>query len=180
MVGRLPEQQAVAGTAALTPALILFWFFGGFIASIQVGMQAVVARRCGEGDGEGAGRALTNSVWVALAASAVMTALALLVIAPFFQLTTHNEAVREAGVTYASIRLLGIASRVAMTSYRAFYDGIGRVLLFMFIAVFMNVLNIGLNWVLIFGELGFPRLGIMGAAWPSVLSSVLGLVVMVS
>lgn len=179
MVGRLPEREAVAGTAALTPALILFWVFGGFLASIQVGTQAVVARRYGEGDARGAGKALANSVWVALASSALITLPALLVVKPYFSFITHDAAVTEAGVSYASVRLLGIFSMVAMMSYKAFYDGIGRVLVFMMIAFAMNLMNALLNYVLIFGELGFPRLGVAGAAWSSVISSSLGLVIMV-
>jgi putative MATE family efflux protein len=180
MVGRLPEREAVAGTAALTPALILFWFFGGFLAAIQVGTQAVVARRYGEGDAKGAGKALSNSVVVALAASAVVTGIALLLVKPYFQLITNDPAVQAAGVTYASIRMLGIFSMVATQSYKAFYDGIGRVLVFMTMAFFMNLLNAGLNYAFIFGNLGAPRLGIEGAAWSSVLSSVIGLGLMIA
>ncbi|MFZ9888552.1 MAG: MATE family efflux transporter [Myxococcota bacterium] len=180
MVGRLPEQEAVAGTAALTPALILFWVFGGFLASIQVGTQAVVARRFGGGDTNGAGKTLFNSVWVALLSSLVVTIPALLVVEPYFQLITHDPAVREAGVAYGSVRLIGIFSMVAMQSYKAFYDGVGRVLVFMSIAFLMNLINALLNWLLIFGALGFPKLGVEGAAWSSVISSSAGLVLMVA
>jgi putative MATE family efflux protein len=180
MVGRLPERMAVAGTAALTPALILFWFFGGFLAAIQVGTQAVVARRYGAGDRKGAGRALSNSVVVALGSSVVMTVLALLVVESYFSLITSDAAVHEAGVDYATIRMLGIFSMVAMQSYKAFYDGIGRVLVFMTIAIGMNFLNAGLNYALIFGNLGFPQMGVTGAAWSSVISSVAGLGFMIA
>lgn len=180
MVGRLPEHEAVAGTAALTPALILFWFFGGFLAAIQVGTQAVVARRYGEGDARGAGRALSNSVVVALTSSVLVTGVALLVVEPYFHMVTHDTAVQEAGVSYASIRMLGIFSMVATQSYKAFYDGIGRVLVFMTMAFFMNLLNAGLNYIFIFGNFGAPELGITGAAWSSVLASVIGFGLMVA
>lgn len=180
MIGRLPEREAVAGTAALTPAMILFWVFGGFLASIQVGTQAVVARRYGAGDAHGAGKALLNSVWVALLASAIITVPALLVVEPYFHFITHDPAVREAGVSYGSARLLGIFSMVAMQSYKSFYDGVGRVYVFMVIALVMNVMNAVLNYLLIFGELGFPQLGVAGAAWSSVISSSAGLVIMVA
>ncbi len=179
MVGRLPEREAVAGTAALTPALILFWVFGGFLAAIQVGTQAVVARRYGEGDGRGAGKTLLNSVWVALLASAIITVPALYVVEPYFELITHDPGVRAAGIAYGTPRLIGIFSMVAMQSYKAFYDGIGRVYVFMSIAVVMNLINAGLNYLLIFGNLGFPRMGVAGSAWASVIASNLGLIIMV-
>lgn len=179
MIGRLPERAAVAGTAALTPAMILFWVFGGFLAAIQVGTQAVVARRYGAGDPTGAGKALLNSVWLALLSSAIITLPALLVVEPYFNLITHDPAVREAGISYSSARLIGIFSMVAMMSYKSFYDGVGRVYVFMMIALVMNLLNGVLNYALIFGKLGLPELGIQGAAWSSVLSSSAGLVIMI-
>jgi putative MATE family efflux protein len=179
MVGRLPERMAVVGTAALTPALIYFWFFGGFLASIQVGTQAVVARRYGAGDARGAGRALLNSIGVAIAASVVVTAIAFFSTGPVFDLIGHAKEVRDVEVSYASIRVLGIFSMVAMQSYKAFYDGLGRVLVFMYVAFVMNLINAALNYLLIFGNFGFPSMGVDGAAWASVISSVIGVIVMI-
>lgn len=179
MVGRLPEKVAVAGTAALGPSLLLLWFFGGFLSAISVGTQAVTARRFGEGDVRGAGRVLTNSAVVALLASVVMTVVALLVVEPFFHYISHDPAVREAGVAYSRVRMLGIFSMAMMASYKAFYDGIGQVFVHATIALVMNIVNAVLNWALIFGHLGFPALGVEGAGWASVISSVTGLVIMV-
>lgn len=179
MVGRLPEKVAVAGTAALGPSLLLLWFFGGFLSAISVGTQAVTARRYGAGDAEGAGRVLTNSILVALSSSAVVTAIALAVVEPIWNLLSHDPAVREAGIVYSEVRMLGIFSMVAMASYKSFYDGVGRVLVHMTIAVVMNIVNAILNYGLIFGELGMPAMGIEGAGWASVLSSITGLVLIV-
>ena len=50
MVGRLPDEAAVIGTAAIGPSLILLWAFGGFLSAISVGTQAMTARRIGEGE----------------------------------------------------------------------------------------------------------------------------------
>lgn len=180
MVGRLPEKVAVAGTAALGPSLLLLWFFGGFLSAISVGTQAVTARRFGEGDVRGAGRVLTNSVVVALLSSAVVTVIAVSVVEPVFHYISHDDSVREAGIAYSRIRMLGIFSMVTMASYKAFYDGIGQVLVHMFIAFAMNFVNALLNWILIFGNLGFPSLGVEGAGWASVIASVTGLVIMIA
>lgn len=180
MVGRLPEELAVAGTAALGPSLLLLWFFGGFLSAISVGTQAVTARRFGEGDARGAGRVLTNSIVVALASSVVFTVIAILVVEPFFHSISHDPNVRAAGIEYSRVRMLGLFSMVAMASYKAFYDGIGRVLVHMSIAFAMNFLNALLNYLLIFGNWGFPALGVEGAAWSSVISSVTGLGMMIA
>lgn len=180
MVGRLPEDEAVAGTAALGPSLILLWAFGGFLSAISVGTQALTARRIGEGNALAAGKVLTNSAVLALASSLVATVVAILLAGPIFSVISHDPNVREVGTTYIQARYVGLFSMVMMASYKSFYDGLGRVRVHMMIAIFMNAVNAIANWFLIFGHAGAPRLGVAGAAWGSVIASVAGLVVMVA
>ena len=48
MVGRLPREESIPGQASLGYSLILLWALGGFLSSVQVGTQAITARRFGE------------------------------------------------------------------------------------------------------------------------------------
>lgn len=183
MVGRLPDEIAVAGTGALTQAQILLWAFGGFLSAIAVGTQALTARRYGEGSTTLAGRVLSNSLVLAVGSSIVVTAIALAVNSAYFHFLMPGDDLRltrEVGISYSQVRLLGIFSMVMMASYKSFYDGVGRVRVHMTIAVIMNISNIVLNYGLIFGNLGLPRLEVEGAAWASVIASVFGLVIMAS
>jgi MATE family multidrug resistance protein len=179
MVGRLPEATAVAGTAALGPSLIMLWAFGGFLSAISVGTQALTARRFGEGDSLGAGKVLTNSITVATVSSLVVTVIAVLLARPIFEVISHDTNVRETGISYITIRYFGLISMVMMASFKSFYDGLGMVRVHMTIAIFMNILNAVLNYGLIFGELGMPRMEVDGAAWASVIASSAGLVIMI-
>jgi putative MATE family efflux protein len=178
-VGHLDEKTAVAGTAALGFSLILLWAFGGFLSAISVGTQALTARRYGEGDIEGAGKVLTNSIALAVTSSIVVTAVAIAVV-PFIFTKLHSDPdVQRLGIDFCRVRFLGILSMVLTASFKSFYDGIGRVRVHMTVAIIMNVLNLALCWLLVFGNLGFPRLEVEGAAWAAVISGSVGAALMV-
>ena len=62
---------------------------------------------------------------------------------------------------------------LAFALIRSAFDGLGRTRVGMLVGVTMNLLNGLLNWMLIFGKLGAPALGVRGAAMASSLSAVL-------
>ncbi|OGQ18708.1 MAG: hypothetical protein A2138_16490 [Deltaproteobacteria bacterium RBG_16_71_12] len=173
-VGRLDERTAVAGTAALGYSMILMWAFGGFLAAISVGTQAMTARRYGAGDIEGAGRVLANSLALALVSSAVVTVGAIAAVPRVFEWLHHDPLVRELGVDFCRVRFLGILGMVTTASLKSFYDGIGRVRVHMTVAIVMNLINLVLCWALVFGNLGAPRLEVAGAAWAASISGLAG------
>ncbi len=178
MIGRLPKEEAITGLAVTGPALIMLWAFGGSLSAIQVGTQALTGRRFGEGSLPEAGKVLTNSLFIAVTTSALMTFAAVNAAPLIFESFPGSEAFRADGIAFCSIRFLGIFPMVATMAYKAFYDGLGRVWVHVSIALVMNVLNFVLDWVLIFGHLGAPQMGIEGAAWASVISSAMGLVML--
>ena len=180
MVGRLPSAVAVPGQAALGISLPFYWAIGGFLSSIQVGTQAIVARRFGEGKRRLAGRALMNSLTIALI-SAVATSVVAIVLIPYVFPFFHGDPeVIRWGVPYLQIRMVGLLSMVATAGVKAFFDGIGRTYVHMVAAITMNLLNIFGNWVLIFGNLGAPRLEVEGAAIASTISTYIGLGIMIA
>lgn len=174
LVGHLPEQYAVAGTAALGPAMVLLWAFGGFLSSISVGTQALAARRIGEGDPKGAGKVLTNTATIAFISSTIVTLLSIALCGPIFRAISPDPMVQQVGIEYCQVRFLGIFAMVMMASYKSFYDALGQVRVHMTIAIFMNIINAITAYVLIFGKWGFPQLYVTGAAWGAVVSSLSG------
>jgi MATE family multidrug resistance protein len=181
MVGRLDDAQAVPGAAAIMASIVLLWAYGGFLSSISVGTQAISARRFSEGSFKKAGQILTNSLAVSVVASAVVTLIAISFIEPTINLLTNSPEVRVMGSEYSRIRLLGLPSMALMASFKSFYDGLGRVRIHMTVAIIMNLLNIFFNYFLIYGNnlgsIEVPALGVYGAAWGSVLSSYIGLII---
>ncbi len=180
MVGRLPGATGIDGQAGIGLSLPLFWAVGGFLSAISIGTQAITARRTGENQPLLAGRALTNSLTLALISSAVVAAAGYFLSPYFFDMMSPNANVVRLGSSYCSIRMLGVFTMVTTMSYKSFFDGIGKTHVHMVASILMNLLNAGLNLLLIFGLWGFPRLEVDGAAIASVVSTVVGLAVMVT
>jgi len=175
----LPCPESSNAQAALLPSLILLWLFGGSLSAISVGTQALSARRFAEGREPEAGRILFNSWVFALAAGLLFTAIGILSLRWTIPLIIKVPAVQEAAHEYLKWRLLGIASMVMTFSFKSFFDGIGKTYVHMVSAIVMNALNILLCLVLIFGRMGFPRMGIAGAGIAAFISTWIGLLIMI-
>jgi putative MATE family efflux protein len=183
MVGRLPDPAlATASQAALGLGMPLFWAVGGFFSAVSFGTQAITARRYAEGDPARTGQVLWNALLVALVAGLVGAGLGWwLTPTAIDALATASPAQAELGAAYARMRMLGIPAMVLTFGYKAFFDGVGRTRVHLWAALVMNVLNIGLNWLLIYGApaLGIPAMGLAGAGLASALSTYVGLFIMV-
>jgi MATE family multidrug resistance protein len=182
MVGRLPAEQATASQAALGLGMPLYWAVGGFFSAVGYGAQAMTARRYAEGETKRAGQVLYNAVMVAILCGILGSAIgwfsAELTVS---YLAQASEEQKELGIRYVQWRALGIAAMVVTFAYKAFFDGIGRTQVHLVAAVIMNVTNIGLNYLLIYGNpaLGIPVMGLDGAGIASMLATYIGLFYMI-
>ena len=175
----LPQPESSNAQAALLPCLILLWMFGGSLSAISVGTQAIAARRFAQGKPFEAGAVLQNSMLFAIASSVTLTAFAYLVLPSALGLLIKVPAVRAEAEGYMQWRLLGIISMVVSFSLKAFFDGIGKTYVHMIASFGMNIVNVILCLVLIFGRYGAPHMGMAGAGLAGCVSSWIGLVVMV-
>jgi MATE family multidrug resistance protein len=165
--------------AALLPCLLLLWMFGGSLSAISVGTQALAARRFAEGRSADAGAVLANSWMFSLAAGIIFTIFGYAVIPHALGVLVRSPEVRVVATEYLDYRLLGITSMAVTFSFKAFFDGIGKTHVHMVASVVMNVINVALCIIFIFGKLGAPRMGMAGAGLAGAASSWIGLLVMV-
>ena len=165
--------------AALLPCLLLLWAFGGSLSAISVGTQALAARRFAEGRSADAGTVLANSWVFSLVAGVLFTVFGYLVIPYALGVLVRSPEVREVATGYLNYRLLGITSMAMTFSFKAFFDGIGKTHVHMIASVLMNVINVVLCIVFIFGKLGAPHMGMAGAGLAGAVSSWVGLLVMI-
>jgi Na+-driven multidrug efflux pump len=164
--------------AALLPCLLLLWMFGGSLSAISVGTQALGARRFAEGRPLEAGTVLANSWVFSLVAGIAFTLLGYLTIPHVLGVLVRSPEVREVGTGYLNWRLLGITSMAVTFSFKAFFDGIGKTHVHMIASVVMNVVNVALCIIFIFGKLGAPKMGMAGAGLAGAVSSWVGLFIM--
>lgn len=199
LVGHLPQAESTPGQTAVQISQILLWMFGGFLSAITVGTQAMTARRAGAGDVEGAGAVSTNSVVVAVVSSLGVTVLCYWATPTLFRLFNQDPAVLALGIPFLRWRFLQITGMVTTASLKAFFDGLGKTQVHMVAAITMNIANFLLCVAFLFGPdrpglAGIdavhaalvalfgppPRMGVPGAGLASMISSYIGLVIMVA
>ncbi|MEM1058118.1 MAG: MATE family efflux transporter [Verrucomicrobiota bacterium] len=156
--------------AAILPAGLVFWipiaFAYGFLSSINT----FVAQCLGKTDFPGCGHYTWQGIILAALYGTAVLALWPLAPAIFAQLG-HSAAVQALEVEYFQICLLSGGVFLVLQALSNFYIGIHRPGLLFWFAAGGAILNIGLNYVLIFGHFGFPELGFAGAAWGTVLAT---------
>lgn len=153
--------DAVA-TVGLTESMLML------IMSIAMGLSlsatAMVARRIGEKDPEGAAVAAVQAIGLGVVIAAVM-GLPCLALAPeLLRLMGATPSILASGSGYARIALGGCAAVVLLTLNNAIFRGAGDAALAMRLLWLSNILNFILDPCLIFGLGPFPRLGVTGAA----------------
>jgi MATE family multidrug resistance protein len=175
MVGRLGD--VALGSVGLGSFFILVTvlIFGSF----HVGMQAITARRLGEKRPEEFERILLNGSFLALIVGVAVSVAGYALSPWIFSLLSDDPEVVRTGTVYLGIRSLSLFSMVLIFTLRGFVYGMARVRIDMIVSILINLLNIVLNYFLIFGHWIFPRLEVRGAAIASAVSTVIGLAVYV-
>ncbi|MDF3821185.1 MATE family efflux transporter [Leptospira sp. 96542] len=175
MVGKLGEVPL----AAVSFGGMVYFSIFAFLMGGSMAVQIIVARRFGEKNLRGVGITLINSLYVSFAIGLVLSWYGFLYSPDIMLWIGDDPAVIDAAGVYLSYRFLGTVLFFVGFALRGFFDGIGIVQVGMISSITASVTNIFFNWVLIFGNLGFPAMGVKGAAIASSLSSVPALLVVV-
>ena len=181
MVGSLgSEAIAAVGLPGQPRMLMLAIFF-----ALNVGVTAIVARRRGQERPEEANRTFRNALILILALSVVMTIVAEAFAQPLMRLAggtdvTEKEAkVLGDATTYFRILMLALPLNALTLCINAAQRGIGNTRITMMVNIISNLVNVVFNYLLIGGNLGFPRLEVAGAALASVIGVFVGFVLAV-
>lgn len=180
MVGFLGKNALAAVALPTQPRMmILAMFF-----ALNVGVTAIVARRKGEGRPEDANRTLRNAVLLTSGLSLVVMTFALLFAEPLMRLaggntqTADDAAVFKDAITYFKIMSLALPINAVSMCLNAALRGIGNTRLTLKVNVVSNLVNIFFNYLMIGGNLGFPRWEVAGAAIASVIGMASGIILL--
>lgn len=165
MVGRL-SAEALAGTA-----LANVWFFA--VSTIGMGtiavLDPVISQAYGAGDAPGIARGVQRGLVIA-AIVTIPTSLALLPVDRVLTWAGEPAAIVPVAAVYAKVVVAGIFPYFAFMALREGLQALGRIRPVIVTIVLANLLNFGLNWVFIFGNLGAPSLGVAGSALATTIS----------
>lgn len=131
---------------------------------LVIGATAVVSRRIGEKDPEGAAVAAVQVIGLGLLLSAVIGVIGFLFARPLLALMGADAGVLGAPALYATIMLTGCGSVVMLFLNNAIFRAAGDATVAMRVLWFANAINIVLDPMLIFGFGPIPALGVGGAA----------------
>ena len=171
-LGRVGEVELGASAIAIVYYMVMFMIGFGF----SIGAQIIIGRRNGEGNFRDTGKVFWHGLYFVLGLSAVLITASELLTPCLMKLMVSSDAIHTAATSYVSWRLPGMVFAFATAMFRAFYVGTTQTKTLTFNAMVMVLSNIFFNWVLIFGHLGLPALGIKGAAIGSSLAELVSLI----
>ncbi|MFO0696125.1 MAG: MATE family efflux transporter [Polyangiales bacterium] len=162
--------------AAVGATSLLNFVLSAVFMGSSAGVQAIAARRVGEGRGEDAAGPLDAGLLVVLAI-AVPWAIVLHRFAPsLVGLMSDDPAVIAEGTPYLRARLFAVPAIGMNFAFRGFWSAVDRPGLYMKTLVFVHGTTILLDYLLIDGRFGFPALGATGAGVANAIALWLGTV----
>jgi MATE family multidrug resistance protein len=163
----LAQYSSVALAASFAAAIVWFDVFCVFMGICSY-VNTFVAQYQGDGQPERIGPVVWQGNWLALL-TIPMAVIAIFLARPFFESAGHTPDVTEQEIKYFQILCFAGPPLVIAQSQSCFYSGRGLTWVVMLVDLFATVVNLILDWLLIFGYWGFPEMGIEGAGWATVI-----------
>ncbi|MFC4871523.1 MATE family efflux transporter [Negadavirga shengliensis] len=168
MVGRLGAEPLAAASLANSIFFLILMFGIG----ISMAITPMVAAADGEGKKNRIGRLLSHG-FVINAVASVLLFLVIVLLSPGLAFLDQPGEVVVLATPYLLIITFSLVPFMFFQTFKQFTEGLSQTKQAMYITVVCNLLNIGLNWLLIYGNWGFPELGLNGAGWATLISRVL-------
>jgi putative MATE family efflux protein len=170
MVGVLGDSAlAASGIGSFSNYLAI-----SFIIGLSAGVQALAARRLGEGRPTETAIPLNGGLLLALVLGVPLCIILVLATPWAFTFLSKDPEVVALGVPYLQVRMLSMMAVGMNFSFRGYWSAIHMTGVYLRTLLIMHAINIFLNWVLIFGNLGAPELGVFGAGVATTISLYIG------
>jgi multidrug resistance protein, MATE family len=173
MVGRLGALELAASSLANSIFFVLLMFGIG----ISMGLTPLVSKAYGKGKTNQISRLFSNSLLINFLTSLVMLGLVLL-FSRNLTILNQPEEVEALALPFLLIITASLVPLMVFQAFKQFVEGLSQTKQAMFITIAANLVNVFLNWLLIWGHWGFPELGFLGAAWATLISRILMMVLM--
>ncbi len=158
--------------AALGGGVASFFSFCFFVGLLSYS-NAMAAQYLGAGEPEKCPKVVSQGM-VMLVMSLPVLSLITLLVAGIFEAMGHPPEQVSLERTYYLILMSGALITLAKVCMASYFAGIGRTRVVMICDIFTLIVNVPLSYIMVFGKLGFPALGIVGAGVSTVVSTILG------
>ena len=176
MVGRLGDAAlAATGIGSFSSYLAI-----SFIIGLSAGVQALAARRLGEERRSETAVPLNGGLILALLLGLPLCALLIWASPWAFTHLSDDPEVVALGTPYLQVRIAAMVAVGINFSFRGYWSAIHMTGVYLKTLLMMHALNIFLNWVLIFGNLGAPELGVFGAGLATTISVYVGAMIYIA
>ena len=167
-------QQELASAGITGVYYLIFAVIGN---GLNNGLQALISRRAGQRLPREIGKLFVHGVWVALFFAGLGIVITYTLAPQILRATIHNEAIASQAIDFLLIRIWGLPLLYLYVMRNALLVGTNQTKLLVWGTLAEAITNIVLDYGLIYGELGLPRVGFNGAAYASIIAEGTGLLV---
>ncbi|MDD4848812.1 MAG: MATE family efflux transporter [Bacteroidales bacterium] len=155
---------------------LYYFVFSTLAWGFSMGVQIIIARRLGEGKLQRIGVVFEHGLFFVLLLSILMFSLLHFFTADLLNYLIDSPNIYQAAMQYMDYRHYGIIFVCFNFLFRSLYVGLSYTKCITYSTILMASVNIFLDWCLIFGNCGFPEIGVSGAALASVCAEISALI----
>jgi MATE family multidrug resistance protein len=165
----LGEYSTVALGAAMT-VMGVFWVPMALLQGTANYVMTFVAQYHGANEDNRIGSAVWQSIHVSIIGGILFMGLCFLT-TPFFNMVGHPDATRSLEIEYFNALAWSALPTALVAAISGFFTGLGETKVVILINLIGLILNAGLDWLLIFGNAGAPKLGVAGAGYATAIAT---------
>lgn len=140
------------------------------LSGILMGITPIVSQLLGSKKNKEVAYQVTQGIWLSLLVSLLVLLAGFAALRPILNFMDLEPAVRDIAFRYLCAIAFGIVPLFGYTVLRSCIDALGQTRISMLITLMALPVNVGLNYLLIFGKFGFPKLGGVGAGVASAIT----------
>jgi multidrug resistance protein, MATE family len=163
-------QLGSVALAAVGISSFINFMTAAFFIGLAAGVQAICARRMGEQRYSEVAYPLNGTLLFILVTAIPVSIILVVYAEQILDLFLDDQQVIDQGIPYLQARMAGIIFIGMNFSFRSFWSAINKTEFYLRTLLIMHVINIFLNYTLIFGHFGFPEMGVMGAGLGTTIS----------
>ncbi|WP_299986330.1 MATE family efflux transporter [uncultured Pontibacter sp.] len=164
-IGTIPLAAASLGNSIFTITLV-------FGLGVSYSITPLIAAADGRRNYTRISLLLLNGLFSNLLLGVVLF-IAGYLLSPYITLLQQPDEVVRQAIPYINILFLSMVPLMVFQAFRQFAEGLSLTKQAMYISILANALNVVLNYILIFGKLGFEPMGLVGAGWATLISRII-------